>query len=118
MEILSKVALWSILGKSVNKYYEGPRYFPPDDPLNKEKIPKFITTFPKCLLCPSILDLDIEKYKDLNYGELIFNALASLFEMILDSMGYNYKISYKETKCFLRGDPYGEIVYFLHEKIK
>lgn len=116
MEILSDVALWSILGRNSRSILGRSLYIPADDPRNLEHIDKFVTIAPKCVLCAAIRDLDLNRYKNLNYGEIIFGALGSLMELILNSMGFNYNLIVKETKCMLRGDPYSEATFYLYEK--
>lgn len=117
MEFMSDVAMYAIMGKDAKKFFSGTKYVPADDPLNDEGVPYYLTFSPKCLMCSVIRDLDnVSDYKDLNYGEVISYALGSMMEIILDYVGYNYRVEVKERKCFLRGDPISEIALLLHEK--
>ncbi|MHA1267373.1 MAG: hypothetical protein ACTSRS_19195 [Candidatus Helarchaeota archaeon] len=116
MEFMSAVSLWSILGKNYHEFYTPAKYIRKDDPINPYGVPYFLNVCSKCLMC-SILDpSERDLYKDLDYGEIITYALGSLIELILEYVGYNFRVEVKETRCFLRGDPYGEIVYLLYEK--
>ena len=115
MEFMSEVSLYSILGKDYKQFFSGARYIPADAPGNEEGVPKFINISPKCVMCSVIKDLDMERYRDLNYGEIISYALGSLIEIILDFVGYHYRVEVKENRCFLRGDPYSELIMLLHE---
>lgn len=64
-----------------------------------------------CILCSGARDMAKEELGDTgNYG----NILATLFGTIIDQAWSYIKTPYevtesKETKCLLRGDPYGEI---------
>lgn len=116
MEFMSEVALWSILGKDYKNFFIPSKYIAADDPINPYGLPYFLGVSPKCLMCSIIDDLDKEEFYDKNYGEIISYALGSLIEIILEYTGYNYRVEVKETRCFLRGDPYSEIIYLLHEK--
>jgi len=116
VEFMSHVSLYSILGPSYQKFFSNIKYIPADDPNNAEKLHKFITVFPKCVMCSVIRDLNMEEYKETEYGGIITYALASLLELILDYVGLHYIVSIKETRCFMRGDVVGEVVMFLHEK--
>ncbi len=116
IEIMSEVSLYSILGPDYRKFFSTITYVPADDPNNADKLHKFITIFPKCVMCSVIGDLKKEEYRDTDYGEIISHALASLLELILEYVGQPYTVEIKETACFMRGSPYGEVVMYLHEK--
>ncbi|TFG06012.1 MAG: hypothetical protein EU536_00280 [Promethearchaeota archaeon] len=116
MEFMSEVSLWSILGPKFREFFAPSKYLPAGDPINPYNNPCFVSISPKCVLCSVIQDLDMEKYRDLDYGAIISYALGSLIEIIMEYVGHNYRIEVKETRCFLRGDPYSEMVYLVHEK--
>jgi len=116
MEFMSEVALWSILGKRYKKFFIPSIYIAADDPINPYELPYFLGISPKCLMCAILDESERDEYKDKNYGEIITYALGSLIEIILEYVGYNYSVEVKETRCFLRGDAYSEIIYLLHEK--
>ena len=116
IQFMSNISLYSIMGKNYRKFFSNVTYIPADDPNNEEHAHKFITYSPKCLMCSVLNAEDGELLKDTSYGEIISYALGSLFEIILDYVGYNYKVVVKETKCVLRGDPFGEVTMSLHEK--
>ena len=116
IEYMSEISLYSILGPDYRKFFSNIKYVPADDPNNAEKLHKFITITPKCVMCSVIGDLNVEEYKDTDYGEIISYALGSLLELILDYVGLHYTVQIKETRCFMRGSPHGELVMFLHEK--
>lgn len=116
IEFMQDVALYSILGPEYKKFYSSIKYVAADDPSNPEKLHKFINIIPKCLMCSCIHDLNADEYKDTDYGEIITYALASLLELVFDYIGLSYTVSLKETRCFMKGSPYGEVVMFLHEK--
>ncbi|NVM54185.1 MAG: hypothetical protein HWN66_10835 [Candidatus Helarchaeota archaeon] len=118
MPFMSEVALYAILGKNYKKFFLRPRYITADDPDNEYGVPHYRTVSTKCLLCSVIQDLNLEEYKDLNYGEIISYALGSLVELIFDYIGLNYRVEVREIHCFLRGDPYSEIHMLLFETEK
>jgi hypothetical protein len=114
--IMSDVSLYSILGPDYKQFFSNVRYVAADDPNNAEKLHKFVTLSPKCVLCSVIGDLKMEEYIGTGYGEIISYALASLLELIFEYIGTPYTIELKETRCFLTGSPFGEGIMYLHEK--
>ena len=118
IEFMSSLSLYSIMGKNFRKFFSNVHYITADDPSNEDRAHKFITYAPKCLMCSVLTADDQERFKNTSYGEIISYALGSLFEIILDYVGYNYRVEVKETKCLLRGDPFGEVTMTLREKEK
>lgn len=114
--LMSEISLYSILGPDYKKFFSNIRYLPADDPTNKEKLHQFITVFPKCVMCSVIGDLKVEEYRGIGYGEIISHALASLLELIFEYVGQPYTVELKETRCFMTGSPFGEVIMYLHEK--
>jgi hypothetical protein len=114
--ILSEVALWSLLGKQFSEFFEPATYLSADDPNNKDGVHKFYSKVPKCLMCSVIKDLDLNRYRGLQYGGIITYALGSLVELVINAMGHDYRTVPIESKCFLEGDPYSEATYLLLEK--
>jgi len=111
LEFVATIALYVILGPNWNKMFEPPVFIPADR--TESGLAQFRVRWPVCALCAGILpgvDLDTEKMQDHNYGELLAAALASLLQMVQDYVGNDYTIDIKETKCLLRGDPYGEAI--------
>jgi hypothetical protein len=117
LEFVASIALYVILGPNWKKFFAPPVFVPADRTDND--IAQFRIKFPICALCAGIkpgIDLDPQKMEEHSYGELLAAALAHLLQMVQDYVGNDYDIEIKETKCKLRGDPYGEAVMFFHPK--
>ncbi len=116
MEIMSGVAMFSILGKTYRKWFANAKFMPKDAPFNDDGVDKFVNISPKCLMCATLEKQDYEDYKDVNYGEIISYALGSLMEIIFDYVGHSLQVKVREKRCFLRGDPYSEIEMLLYPR--
>ncbi|MHA1266828.1 MAG: hypothetical protein ACTSRS_16445 [Candidatus Helarchaeota archaeon] len=117
LEFVAKIALYVILGPNWKKFFTEPIYIPAER--TETGIAQFRIKFPICALCAGITpgkDIDAEKLHTHSYGELLASALASLLQMVQDYVGNDYQIEIKETKCKLRGDPFGEAVMYFHPK--
>ena len=110
----SDVAMYVIMGSKWKKFMGKPIFLPAEE--SDEGVPELRLSFLQCVLCTGLqpgVDIDDAKLKKNSYGELLMQALVALMQMIQDYVGNEYKLVVKETKCQLRGDPYGEgVVYF------
>ncbi len=99
--------IYGMIGKNFKKTFQYPEL-----KLNPDGTGQFIirTKGPSCILCSGARDINPDDLGESDYG----NILATLFGTIIDEAWkylespYNM-LSAKETKCILRGDPYGEI---------
>ncbi len=117
LEFISQIALYVILGPDWDKLFNPPTLIPAEQ--TEHGIPQLRIRYPVCALCTGIrpgADIDPAKLKDHNYGELLAAALASLLQLVQDYVGNDYVIDIKETKCMLRGDPYGEATIYFNPK--
>lgn len=104
-----------MIGKDFKKTFEYPLL-----EINEDKSGKFMirTKGLSCILCSGVKDITAKELEEGSYG----NILATLFGTII-RQAWNYVeapyevIEAKETKCLLRGDPYGEITIFFKSKI-
>ncbi len=117
LEFLSDVAMYVILGKKWTNFFSEPKYIPAER--TEDGVPQLIIGVNCCVLCTGLrpgVNIDHTKLKKNSYGELLAQALVALMQMIQDYVGNNYKLVVKETKCRLRGDPYGESIVFFYPK--
>ncbi|HUY01350.1 MAG TPA: hypothetical protein VMV49_17445 [Candidatus Deferrimicrobium sp.] len=99
--------IYGMIGKDYKKTFEYPELV-----LNEDQTGKFVirTKGASCILCSGVKDIQAKDLGNSNYG----NILATLFGTII-RQSWNYLetpyelVEAKETKCLLRGDPYGEI---------
>jgi hypothetical protein len=119
VEFLSGVAMYVILGPKWQNFFGPPKFVPANR--SEERVPKLIITYKCCVLCTGLkpgVDIDPAKLRRNSYGELLARALVSLMQLIQDYVGNEYTLEVKETKCRLRGDPYGECLIYFFPKTK
>ncbi|NVM31284.1 MAG: hypothetical protein HWN65_20770 [Candidatus Helarchaeota archaeon] len=99
--------IYGMIGGNFKKTFHYPMII-----YNEDGSGKFIirTKGISCILCSSVTDIKKEDLGENNYG----NILATLFGTIIQQAWSYIETPYtmveaKETKCLLRGDPYGEI---------
>ena len=63
-------------------------------------------------------DIKVDELAHRGFAEILGNAVAALLQITQDYVENDYQIVTKETKCFLRGDSYGEMVMYFHPKDK
>ncbi|MHA1311827.1 MAG: hypothetical protein ACTSQO_13015 [Candidatus Helarchaeota archaeon] len=109
-----KAGYYSFTGDNI-KYI---KYFPPE----KEGDPhRVIWRIDKCFLCSGmnydnsfkIEKKDLEKY---GYGIPIAGIFQTTVNMINEYVGIKFEGKVRETKCMLKGDPYGEFVAEFYPK--
>jgi hypothetical protein len=114
---LARLAVYIILGPKWNIFFGEPILIPAEK--TRDNVTQLIIKYKKCVLCTGLrpgIDIDPNKFKQHCYGELLAEALTSLLQMVHDYVGNDYNLVVKETKCQLRGDPYGEFYQYFYPK--
>lgn len=83
-------------------------YVPPDP----EGVHKIVITLYRCVFCAGIEDITPETLGQQSYIIPVISGARMIAQMIQDNVKNEYDVYAKETACFLRGDPYGEITVF------
>ncbi|MHA1651492.1 MAG: hypothetical protein ACTSYB_14980 [Candidatus Helarchaeota archaeon] len=95
-------------------------YFPPE----KEGDPhRVVWRIDKCFLCAGLdqdntIDIKKEDLKDFGWGAAIAGIFTATTNMINEYAGIEFTCHVRETKCLLKGDPYGEFVAEFYPKEK
>jgi len=113
---LYDLALYVILGDDYKIFFDTPKLVTAEE--SEDGIPKLITRVKKCILCASADegDIKLDELAHRGFGEILGHAVAALMQITQDYVGNNYDVITKETKCFLRGDAYGELTMFFYPK--
>ncbi|NVM53824.1 MAG: hypothetical protein HWN66_08995 [Candidatus Helarchaeota archaeon] len=80
---------------------------------NEDKSGKFIirTKGPACILCSGVRDIKMEDLGESEYGNILSTLFGTIIRQAWSYLETPYElVEAKETKCLLRGDPYGEII--------
>jgi len=101
-----------MIGKNYYKVFEYPQLI-----FNEDKSGSLVIRMKQCIMCAGIDDIAKESLGDKDYG----GTVASLFGTVIKEAWAYLDMPYevleaKETKCFLRGDPYGEITILFAPK--
>ncbi len=79
---------------------------------NGDKSGKFLIRLkpPACILCSGARDILPEELGDRDYGNILATLFGTIIRQAWSYLETPYELTAaKETKCLLRGDPYGEI---------
>ncbi|HUX97918.1 MAG TPA: hypothetical protein VMV49_00045 [Candidatus Deferrimicrobium sp.] len=117
VDFLAETALHVILGSKWPQFFGKPKMILAEN--TEEGVAQLVMRFPRCVLCTGLrpgIDVDHTKLRKNSYGELLARALVALMQLIQDYVGNKYKLVVKETKCRLRGDPYGEGISYYYPK--
>lgn len=88
-------------------------YIPPDE----EGVHRIVIRFYRCIFCAGVDDITPESLGEQSYIIPVISGARMIAQMIQDQVGNEFDVRAKETACFLRGDPYGEItVYYFPRK--
>ena len=112
------VAMYIILGNDYKEFFGKPRLFKAEE--TEDGIPKIVTRINKCVMCASVEegDIQLQELGDKGFGEILGNAITALVQLVQDYVENDYSIVLKETKCFLRGDKYGEFTMYFYPRPK
>ena len=114
LKYLADLAYFIIIGPDFKEFFDV-QFISKTE--SEDGIPKLVTKIKKCVCCVSIKDeLQQEEIEDLNYIDMLFSALTALLQMILDYVSGDYLVESKETKCYLKGDPIGEVITYIKPK--
>jgi len=94
------------------------KYFPPEKAGEPHRV---IWRLDKCFLCAGMADdpsfpIKKEDFGVHGYGNIIAGIFQATTNMINDYAGIEFIPKVRETKCLLRGDPYGEFVAEFYPK--
>lgn len=105
LAFITQAMFHGMIGRDYYKVFDYPQLI-----LNEDKSGYLVIRMKQCIMCAGIKDITKEALGDKDYG----GTVASLFGTVIKEAWAYLELPYevleaKETKCFLRGDPYGEI---------
>ena len=105
---IAATLFWSMIGKNYSDLWD-------DLELTKEEngVIKFVMREKVCMICTEETDLTQEMIGDRNYGDIFTSLLVGILSALEEYVDAPYKVTGKETKCLLKGDPHGEITIWL-----
>jgi len=94
------------------------KYFPPEKVGDPHRV---VWRLDKCFVCAGMLDdptfsVKKEALDNQGWGNPIAGIFQATTKMINEYIGLEFISKVRETKCFLRGDPYGEFVAEFYPK--
>lgn len=107
----SALIFWSILGKDYKEMWSDPELVLEDDGSAVMKLRQ-----KRCLFCAEESNITREMLGETMPGEILASMFKGILQVLQDYVGNEYDVTAKETKCFMRGDPYGEVTVWLKPK--
>ncbi len=111
LAFFSALMFWAILGKDYKEMWTDPELIPEENGAFR-----LIMTQKSCLICAEESELQQEDFKSANFGDILSSIFKGIVQALQDYVGNNFEVTAKETKCFMRGDPYGEITLWLRPR--
>jgi hypothetical protein len=99
--------IYGMIGSDFKKTFSYPQLI-----LNEDGTGSFIirTRGRSCILCSGVTDVRAEDLGDRDYGDILSTLFGTIIRQAWNYLESPYElIQAKETRCLLRGDPYGEI---------
>ena len=107
-------ALWIKAGyySFVGDHIKDIKYYPPEKEGASHRV---IWRLEKCFLCAGMdnddtIQIKREEFGTHGWGTIIAGVFQATTKMINEYTGMEFTCKVRETKCLLRGDPYGEYV--------
>ena len=108
---IATTIFWAILGKEFQDLWPTIEFT-----VEKNNSIKLVMQESICMFCVEENELTDEDFGGFNFGEILGSVIRGILQALEDYMGNEYVVTTKETKCFMRGDPYGEITVWLKPK--
>lgn len=105
LPFITQAMFHGMIGNDYYKIFDYPKLN-----INQDGTGNLIIRMKQCIMCGAIDDIKKEDILNKDYG----GTVATLFGTVIKEAWAYLEVPYvvldaKETKCFLRGDPYGEI---------
>ncbi|MFX1452182.1 MAG: hypothetical protein ACFFCM_15200 [Promethearchaeota archaeon] len=108
---LASTTFFGLLGKNYKTFFEEPEFS-----TDSKGVGKLVLRMKKCPICAGVRHVTQEKLGKKTLGGFLAILSGEIVELIQEYVGNPYRIESKETKCFMKGDPYGEIVIMMYPK--
>ncbi len=108
---LASTTFFGLLGKDYKNFFEEPEFS-----IGSKGVGKLVLRMKKCPICAGVRHVNQEKLGNKTLGGFLAILSGEIVELIQEYVGNPYTIEAKETKCFMKGDPYGEIVINIYPK--
>ncbi|MHA1379660.1 MAG: hypothetical protein ACTSRG_14910 [Candidatus Helarchaeota archaeon] len=108
LAFFSALMFWAILGKDYKKMWTDPELIKDEDGTYR-----LVMTQKSCVICAEERELKQEDFKGANFGDILSSIFKGIAQALQDYIGNDFDVTARETKCFMRGDAYGEITLWL-----
>ncbi len=105
---ISTLIFWAIFGKDYKEMWTEPELSMEDDGTVRLTLQQKF-----CLFCAEESKLTHEHFGIFTPGEVLAAIFKGILQALQDYVGNEYNVIARETKCFVRGDPHGEITILL-----
>ena len=108
---LASTTFFGLLGKNYKKFFEEPEFS-----IDSKGVGKLILRMKKCPICAGVRHVTQDQLGEKTLGGFLAILSGEIIELIQEYVENPYIVEAKETKCFMKGDPYGEIVIMIYPK--
>ncbi|MHA1130630.1 MAG: hypothetical protein ACTSQI_06575 [Candidatus Helarchaeota archaeon] len=108
-----ETALYAVYGSWSKKMFEKPVYIPASK--SEYGVDTIVLKYNQCPYCCNTM-IPAEKFGKHHYGKLQVLTIEQMTQVMQDFAGNDFEVIGRETKCFHRGDDYGEIQLWLYPR--
>ncbi|MHA1379662.1 MAG: hypothetical protein ACTSRG_14920 [Candidatus Helarchaeota archaeon] len=108
LPFLASIVFWALMGKDSKKIFEEAEFVKLADGSYKLIIKQNM-----CIICAQEYELKAQDFGSESFGDIFALLFSGVIQAFTDYVGNEYTITAEESKCFMRGDPHGEITIIL-----
>lgn len=108
---MAATTFFGILGKDYKKIFEDPEFS-----IDPNGIGILTLKMNRCPVCAGVRHVTQDKLGKKTLGGFLAVLCKEIIELIQEYVGNPYTVEAEETKCFMKGDPYGEIIVRIYQK--
>lgn len=111
LPFIATTLFWALLGSNFQEIWSDIEYEREDDGTIKLTLREN-----SCLFCIEENELTQADFGSASLGNILAGIFKGILQALMDYIGNAYDVTATETKCFLKGDGYGEITVILKPK--
>ena len=108
---MAATVFFGILGKDYKKIFEEPEFS-----IDSKGVGHLILRMKRCPICTGVHDIKQENLGKKTWGGFLAVLFGEIIELVQEYVENPYHVEAEETKCFMKGDSFGEIVVKLIPK--